>query len=94
MLLPRARTVLQSVAMLVYAVVDDALSPNFPLGDAVDVFIRREHAERLVEEVRSHDPELAEKLRIEERKLSGKSSPRTNDPSSPSRQRVRHRQLH
>jgi hypothetical protein len=38
--------------MLVYVVVDDAQSPNFPLGDAVDVFIRRADAERFVEEVR------------------------------------------
>jgi hypothetical protein len=33
MLFPRTRTVPQSVAMIVYAVVDDALAPDFPLGD-------------------------------------------------------------
>jgi hypothetical protein len=27
--------------MIVYAVVDDALSPNFPLGDSLEVFVRR-----------------------------------------------------
>ena len=38
--------------MIVYAVVDDALSPDFPLGDALERFIRREDAERFIEEVR------------------------------------------
>jgi hypothetical protein len=52
--------------MIVYAVVDDALSPDFPLGVELEVFIRREDAERFVEEVRGDDPA---KLRIEERKL-------------------------
>ena len=37
--------------MLVYAVVDDALSPTFPLGEALEVFVRRVDAERFVEEV-------------------------------------------
>jgi hypothetical protein len=32
--------------------VDDALSPYFPLGVALEVFIRREDAERFVEEAR------------------------------------------
>ena len=35
-------------AVLVYAVVDDALSPDFPLGVELEVFIRREDAERFV----------------------------------------------
>jgi hypothetical protein len=26
--------------VIVYAVVDDAISPDFPLGDAVEVFVR------------------------------------------------------
>jgi hypothetical protein len=30
--------------MLVYAVVDDLLSPTFPLGDALEVYVRREDA--------------------------------------------------
>ena len=54
--------------MIVYAVVDDALSPDFPLGDALEVF-RREDAERFVEEVRGDEPEVAAKLRIEEREF-------------------------
>jgi hypothetical protein len=55
--------------MLVYAVVDDALSPTFPLGDALEVYVRREDAERFVEEIRGDEPELAESLRVEEREL-------------------------
>jgi len=35
-------------AVIVYAVVDDALSSDFPLGDAVETFIRREDAERFI----------------------------------------------
>ena len=53
--------------MIVYAVVVDALLPGFPLGVALEVFIRREDAERFVEEVRGDETEIAEKLRIEER---------------------------
>ena len=49
--------------MIVYAVVDDALSPDFPLGDSLEVFVRRGDAERFVEEVRGDDPEVAAKLR-------------------------------
>ena len=40
-------------------VVDGALSPDFSLGDAVETFVRREHAERYIEDVRRDDPELA-----------------------------------
>jgi hypothetical protein len=40
-----------------------------PLGDDLDVFVRREDAERLIEEVRGDDPEVAAKLRIEQREL-------------------------
>ncbi len=54
--------------MRVYVVVDDPLSPYFPLGVALEVFIRREAAERFVEEIRGDDPELAKTLRIEERR--------------------------
>jgi hypothetical protein len=39
------------------------------LGDSLDVFVRREDAERFIEEVRGDDPELAKPLRIEEREL-------------------------
>jgi hypothetical protein len=37
--------------VIVYAVVDDALSCDFPHGDSLEVFIRSEDAERFVEEV-------------------------------------------
>jgi hypothetical protein len=40
-----------------------------PLGDAVDTFIRREDAERFIEEVRADEPEVASYMRIEEREL-------------------------
>ena len=56
-------------AVIVYAVVDDSLSSASPLGDAVETLIRREDAERFIEEVRGDDPELARHLRIEEREL-------------------------
>ena len=72
--------------------VDEALSPDFPLGVELEVFIRPEDAERFVEEVRGDDPEVAAKLRIEEREVeaggtsrlrnrarSEGSWPRTND---------------
>ena len=55
--------------MIVYAVVDGALSPEFPLGVELELFILREDAERFIEEVRGDDPELASYLRIEEREL-------------------------
>jgi hypothetical protein len=45
--------------VLVYTVVDDSLSLTFPLGDALEVYIRREDAERFIAEVRGDDPELA-----------------------------------
>jgi hypothetical protein len=48
-------------AVIVYAVVDDALSPDFPLGVELEVFVRREDAERFIEEVRADEPELARK---------------------------------
>jgi hypothetical protein len=38
-------------------------------GEHLTVSIRREDAERFIEEVRGDDPELAAKLRIEEREL-------------------------
>ena len=45
------------------------LGRNFPLGDAVETFIRREDAERFIEEVRGDDHQMAAKLRIEKREL-------------------------
>jgi hypothetical protein len=35
----------------------------------LEVFVRGEDAERFIEEVRGNDPEVAAKLRIEEREL-------------------------
>jgi hypothetical protein len=35
--------------VIVYAVVDDSLSPTSPLGVSLDVFVRREDAERFIE---------------------------------------------
>ena len=55
--------------MIVYAVVDDALSPDFPLGVELETFVRREDAERFIEQVRGDEPEFATQLRIEEREL-------------------------
>jgi hypothetical protein len=62
-------------SVLVYAVIDDSLSPRFLLGDSLDVFVRREDAERFIEEVRGDEPELACYLRIEEREFSPERFP-------------------
>ena len=48
--------------------------PRAPLGEAVDVLLTREDAERFMAEVRGDDVELASHLRIEERELDGSSS--------------------
>ena len=42
-----------------YVILDPRTSPDHPLGDAIETFIRREDAERFVEEVRGDEPELA-----------------------------------
>lgn len=55
--------------MIVYAVVDETISPTSPLGDAIEVFLRREDAQRFIEEIEGDDPELAALLRIEQREL-------------------------
>ena len=55
--------------VIVYAVADNALSPDLLLGDSLDVFIRREDAARFVEEYAATILEIATKLRIEEREL-------------------------
>jgi hypothetical protein len=55
--------------VVVYAVVDDALSPDFPLGDALEVFIRREAAERFIERSAAMTLNSRKSLRIEEREL-------------------------
>ena len=55
--------------MVVYVVLADRTSQFSPFGDAIDTFVRREDAERFVEEVRGDDPDLARCPRIEEREL-------------------------
>jgi hypothetical protein len=59
--------------VIVYAIIDERSSPDHPLGDAVETFVRREDAEPFIEEVRSDDPDLASYLRIEERELDAGS---------------------
>jgi len=39
--------------VIVHAVVDDAFSPDFPRSDSLEVFVRREDAERFIDEVRA-----------------------------------------
>jgi hypothetical protein len=51
--------------VIVYVVIDVRSSSDHPLGVALETFLRREDAERFVEEVRGDDPELASYLRIE-----------------------------
>jgi hypothetical protein len=55
--------------LIVSAIIDVGSSPDNPLGDSIEMFIRREDSERFIEEVRGDDPELASYLRIEERQL-------------------------
>jgi hypothetical protein len=55
--------------VIVCAIRDLRSSPDHPLGDAVEVLIRRADAERFIEETRGDEPELAAYLRIEEREL-------------------------
>lgn len=59
----------QGVAMIVYAVIDVTSSPTSPLGEAIEVFLRREDAERFIEEIDGDDSELAAPLTIEAREL-------------------------
>ena len=47
------------------------LAPDFPAWRLAQAFIRREEAERFIEEVRGDDPELVGSLRIEEREAGG-----------------------
>jgi hypothetical protein len=41
-------------------ILDTRTSLDHPLGDAIETFIRREDAERFIEEVRGDDPALRE----------------------------------
>ncbi len=59
--------------MVVYVLRDERCSLDHPLGDAVEVLIRREDSERFHDEVRRDDPELARNLRIIERELEAGS---------------------
>jgi hypothetical protein len=45
--------------VIVNAIIDLRSSPDHPLGDAVETFVRREDAERFIEEVRGDEPDLA-----------------------------------
>jgi len=54
--------------VLVYAVINES-AVSSPLGDAVETFVRRDDAERFVEDVRRDDIQLAAHVRIEEREL-------------------------
>jgi hypothetical protein len=57
------------IAVLVYVIRGVRCSLDHPLGDAIDVLVRREDAERFLDEVRKDDPELVQHLRIVEREL-------------------------
>jgi len=46
---------------VIVAVVDDALLPDFRLGDSPEVFVRRDEVGWFIEEVRGDDPEVAAK---------------------------------
>jgi hypothetical protein len=46
--------------VLVGAIFDDSLSPTSPLGDSLDIFVRRDDAERFIEEVRGDEPGACE----------------------------------
>jgi hypothetical protein len=59
----------------VYAIIDDRSSPGHPLGEAVEVFIRREDADRFIEEVHGDEAKLAGYVRIELRELRLASVP-------------------
>jgi hypothetical protein len=50
--------------VILYSVDLPATSPNYAFGR--ETFIRREDAERFIEELRRLEPELANSLRIEE----------------------------
>jgi hypothetical protein len=53
----------------VYADVDAALSPDFPLGVELEVFVRREDAERFIEEVRGDEQERCGSKRASSRRV-------------------------
>jgi hypothetical protein len=61
--------------------IDDSLSPTFPLGDALEVYPRREDAEHFIEEVRGDDPELTGHLGS--RRASSRRAGGSDDALSP-----------
>jgi hypothetical protein len=61
-----------SGSVIVYVILDARTSPDHPLGDAVETFLRREDAERFLAEVCGDDPELGSYLRIADRKLEAR----------------------
>ena len=56
--IPHARGKLRPVR--VYVILDDRSSATHPLGDAVEMSLRREDAERFIEEVRRDEPETGQ----------------------------------
>jgi hypothetical protein len=42
--------------VLVFVVVEDSPSPTFPLGDALEVYLRCDGAERFIDEIRGDEP--------------------------------------
>jgi hypothetical protein len=56
--------------VVVYCVRDRTSSLRHPLGEYVDVFVRREDAEQFIEDVRRDEPALAEHLAIAARVLA------------------------
>jgi hypothetical protein len=74
--------------MVVYAVRDLLLGAECPLGEAADVFVRREDAERFIEDVLRDEPVLAKLLWIEPVELDPASAiamesgpPKHEDPT-------------
>ena len=59
--------------VIVYVIHDERCSFDHPFGDAIEVLIRREDAERFLSDVRKDEPELARHLRIVERELDAGS---------------------
>ena len=55
--------------VIVYAIIDLRSSRDRLLGDAIETFLRREDAERLIEQVRGDEPKVAAKLGSREREL-------------------------
>jgi hypothetical protein len=55
--------------LLVFAVVDLRSSPDHPVGDAIETFIRREDADQFIANAQRDDPQLAAHLRVVEREL-------------------------